>query len=194
MTHLNGVLSAAAEVERFCRRQKWRFCFIGGVAVQRWGAPRFTHDVDLTLLTGLGTEARFADRLLDRFSARMPEARQFALDHRVLLVRTRRGVDVDIALGAFPYEEACVERATVWKAGPRISLTTCSAEDLVINKVFASRDRDWADVETILVRRHNRLDLKLVGKELRGLLRIKDDTESLARFGRLVDAVKKRLR
>ncbi len=26
----------------------WRFCFIGGVAQQRWGEPRLTEDVVLT--------------------------------------------------------------------------------------------------------------------------------------------------
>ena len=44
MKDIAGVLAAAAEVEAFCRRQGWSFCFIGAIAVQRWGAPRFTHD------------------------------------------------------------------------------------------------------------------------------------------------------
>ena len=39
----------------------WRFCFIGGLAVQKWSEPRVTDDVDLTLFTGLGTEAPFID-------------------------------------------------------------------------------------------------------------------------------------
>lgn len=38
MSGVVGVLAAAAEVETFCRRMNWRFCFIGGIAVQRWGA------------------------------------------------------------------------------------------------------------------------------------------------------------
>ena len=37
MIHLPGVLAAAGEVQGFCQRQAWRFCFIGGVALQRWG-------------------------------------------------------------------------------------------------------------------------------------------------------------
>src|SRR5690349_16072830 len=68
MTRPNGVLAAAAEVERFCRRHKWRFCFIGGVAVQRWGEPRFTQDVDFTVLTELGTEEVFIDALLKQYT------------------------------------------------------------------------------------------------------------------------------
>ena len=50
MTGLADVILAAAEVEAFCRDHGWQFCFIGGVAVQRWGMPRFTQDVNLTLM------------------------------------------------------------------------------------------------------------------------------------------------
>jgi hypothetical protein len=49
MIHLPRILAAAGEIQAFCQKQGWRFCFIGGVAVQRWGEPRLTQDVDLTL-------------------------------------------------------------------------------------------------------------------------------------------------
>jgi len=61
MIHLPRVLTAAGEIQQFCQQRDWRFCFIGGVAVQRWGQPRLTQDVDLTLLTGFGGEEKFTD-------------------------------------------------------------------------------------------------------------------------------------
>ena len=64
MIHLPGVLAAAEEVQAFCQEHSWRFCFIGGVVVQRWGNPRLTQDVDLTLLTSFGNEEHFIDPLL----------------------------------------------------------------------------------------------------------------------------------
>lgn len=48
---MNGLFSAAELVQDLCEREGWEFCFIGGLAVQRWGEPRVTRDVDLTLLT-----------------------------------------------------------------------------------------------------------------------------------------------
>lgn len=36
-----------------------QFCFIGGLALLRWGEPRTTRDTNLTLLTGFGGEERF---------------------------------------------------------------------------------------------------------------------------------------
>src|SRR5690349_15334238 len=53
------LFETARQLQAFCDGQAWRSCFIGGVAVQRWGEPRLTRDVDLTLLTGFGGEAPF---------------------------------------------------------------------------------------------------------------------------------------
>ena len=55
---MTGLFEAARQLQAFCDRQGWRSCFIGGIAVQRWGEPRVTRDVDLTLLTGFGGEER----------------------------------------------------------------------------------------------------------------------------------------
>jgi len=183
------VLSAAAEVEAFCRGNGWRFCFIGGIAVQRWGTPRFTQDVDLTLLAEFGDEAKFVDAVLQKFPGRLRNARQFALDHRVLLARTGGGIDLDFALGALPFEEASVARATLWKATDQIALTTCSAEDLVIHKVFASRDRDWSDVEGVLARQFARLNLDHIRRDLPPLLELKEDVESFDKLERMIASV-----
>jgi hypothetical protein len=43
---VNGLFAAAGEVQRLCEDERWRFCFIGGLAVQRWGEARVTRDVD----------------------------------------------------------------------------------------------------------------------------------------------------
>ena len=56
------LLEAAQEIQQFCRNRDWRFCFIGGIAVQRWGEARLTRDADLTVYTGIG------DGLLARLS------------------------------------------------------------------------------------------------------------------------------
>ncbi len=193
MIHLPGVLEAAGQVQRLCERESWRFCFIGGVAVQRWGEPRLTQDVDLTLLTGFGTEEPYVDTLLAALSPRRDDAREFALTHRVLLLRTQAGVDVDIALGAFPFEERSVARASHWAWTRGSSLVTCSAEDLIVHKVFAGRDRDWADVEGILARQHGKLDLNLAHTELEPLLEIKEQEEAMGKLETLIATVARRL-
>jgi hypothetical protein len=193
MIHLPGVLAAAGEVQSFCQAQSWHFCFIGGVALQRWGEPRLTQDVDLTLLTGFGKEEAFVDSLLTEFLPRRPDAREFALSRRVLLIETRQGVGVDAALGALPFEERTVNRASEWTWAAGHSLITCSAEDLVTHKVFAGRDLDWGDVERVLTRQHGKLDLPQIRAELKPLLELKGAPESLDKLERMLATVERRL-
>jgi hypothetical protein len=37
---VNALIQAAADLQAVCVQHDWRFCFIGGLAVQRWGEPR----------------------------------------------------------------------------------------------------------------------------------------------------------
>lgn len=170
---MKPLLAAAAEIQHFLRDAGERFCFIGGVALQRWGEPRFTRDVDLTLLCPYGAEARPVDRLLSAFASRISDGRDFALRSRVLLLRSRSGIPVDVALGALPYEERCVSRASEFDFGDG-ALVTCSAEDLVVLKAFAGRGQDWVDIESILIRRGPSLDWKLIFAELEPLAKVRD--------------------
>jgi hypothetical protein len=179
---MNPIFAAAREMERFCRARGWRFCIIGGLAVQRWGEPRLTRDVDLTLLTGFGSEAAFVDELLRTFRARIPDAREFALRNRVLLLVSSDGIPIDIALGAMPFEEWAVNRATPYRVAPDFEMTTCGAEDLIVFKAFAGRPRDWLDIEGIVTRQGGRLDEALIWRELLPLLALKEDAETEGRL------------
>lgn len=184
---MNPILGAAFEVQRFCRGRGWRFCFIGGIAVQRWGEPRLTQDVDLTVLAGFGSEAGVVDGMLATYRGRLPDARQFALQRRVLLLESESGIPIDVSLGAVPFEERVVERSSPWDIGADEPLATCSAEDLVVLKAFAGRGKDWLDVEGIAARQGERLDSASVLSELAPLLELKEDTHSLERLRAVLD-------
>lgn len=184
---MNPILEAAVEVERIVRATRFRFCFIGGIAIQRWGQPRMTADVDLTVITGFGDEERYVDGLLAALRGRLPDARTFALRHRTLLLVASNGVHVDVSLGAMPFEERSVERASLFMISDRDSITTCSAEDLIVHKAFAGRDKDWGDIRGI-VTRQSRLDQKLIWDELLPLLELRGDAETETRLRRLLSS------
>ncbi len=126
------LLEAAREIDGYCRRQGWRHCIIGGMALLRWGEQRMTKDVDLTLLTGFGGEERYIEALLKDFDPLVADALDFALRNRVLPVRTKAGFKADIALGGLPFEEEAVNRATDYAYADGVVLRVCSAEDLVV--------------------------------------------------------------
>lgn len=176
---IKPVFDAAREIQEFLSRSGYVFCFIGGVALQRWGRPRLTLDVDLTLLVPLGSEAGAVDCVLGDFPSRIPDARNFALQHRVILVKTTAGIPIDIALGALDFEHRCIERASKFDFGPGLTLLTCSAEDLVILKAFAGRGQDWVDIENVLIRQRRILDWRLIVAELKPLLDLRATPENL---------------
>jgi hypothetical protein len=181
---VNEVIHAAAELQAVCESQGWQFCFIGGLALQRWGEPRETTDADMTLLCDFGKEEPFIRILLQHFAGRIPDAGQFAQERRVLLLRSIRGVGLDVALGALPFEELLVQRSSFFDYPPGIPLRTCSAEDLVVLKAFAGRGQDWVDVERIIVRQSGKLDWSYITEQLRPLAELKESPEILDQLDR----------
>jgi hypothetical protein len=184
---MNNVFEAAAEVQRFCEERAWRFCFIGGIAVQRWADPRQTEDADVTLLTGFGGEEKFVDALLSHFQARAQGERETAILRRVLLVSASDGTGIDIALGALPFEERSITRASAWQLDTQLSIVTCSAEDLIVHKAFAARDLDWADVSNIVMRQGRKLNIDQIWEELRPLVALKEEPQILAKLQRIFE-------
>jgi hypothetical protein len=182
---MNGIFEAALEIQTFCQQRRWRSCIIGGIAVIRWGEPQATQDVDVSLLTGFGSEAKYIATILKHFAARRDDAQQFALENRVLLIRASNGVDIDVALAGLPFEEQMIERSSAFPFAPDLSLTTCSAEDLVILKVFAGRPKDWAAVQGVLKRQAEQLDWAYIDERLLPLCELKGEPEAVERLAAL---------
>jgi hypothetical protein len=163
-----ALFEPARQLQEFCDQQGWRSCFIGGIAVLRWGETRVTRDIDLTVLTGFGGEEAVVDGLLRNYAARLPDARAFAIRNRVLLLNTPTGTGIDVSLGALPLEDRVIERASSFAFAPGLELRTCPAEDLII-LLFASRPLDIQDAEGVAIRNRERLDWTYIEEQLRPL-------------------------
>jgi len=174
---VDDLIQAAVEVQGLCQSQDWQFCFIGGLALQRWSDPRETVDVDVSLFAGFGEIERYIDVLLQHFEPRISDAAAFAKERRVLLVRSNKGVGIDVSLAALPYEALVIQRSSYFDYPPGIPLLTCSAEDLVVLKAFAGRAQDWVDVERTIVRQTGKLDWDYIREQLRPLAELKEAPE-----------------
>lgn len=177
---LQELVRAAVRLQDIWQAAGFEFCFIGGLAVQYWGEPRQTGDVDATLWTDFGRERPVIDQLLLDLSPRIADAAQFAMLNRVLLVQEPGGVATDISLAAFPFERDVIDRAelvVVHPSEPPIRL--CSASDLVVLKAFANRPRDWQDIRGVIVRSGAKLSWPLIDVELRVLSDLKEEPEIL---------------
>ena len=128
-------------------------------------------------MTGWGEEESFVESLLGTFESRISDAHEFALAQRVLLLRSRNGHDIDIALGALPFEESMIERAVLLPLSSGIKIPCCTAEDVFIMKAFAGRLRDWADAESIAARQ-DVLNQHYILEQLDPLCELRDDRET----------------
>ncbi|MCX6879836.1 MAG: hypothetical protein NTW21_39435 [Verrucomicrobia bacterium] len=188
---MKDLVEEAAELQVLLEGQGWDFCFIGGLAIQRWSEPRLTKDMDLTLLTGFGAEEPFVDFLLAHYTPRRADAREFALTHRVLLLQTASGIGIDIALAGLPFEESAVRRSILVEYAPGVRLRTCTAEDLIVMKAFADRPQDRIDLRGILVRQGTgNLDWKHIWDHLTPLAEVKESPEILSHLKGLLTAVR----
>ena len=176
------LVESAVALEAALRHAGLSFCFIGGIAVLRWGEVRTTRDLDVTVMADFGKEAVVVDKILHQLTPRVSDAREFALLNRVLLVRDQRGTPIDIALGAMPFEARTVERSSAFEIAPNQWITTCSAEDLVIHKAFAGRDKDSMDIRGILKRNAEWLDWGIIEGELTALVALTEDRTPLERL------------
>lgn len=176
---LNNILQAAVSLGQQLEIFGIPYCVIGGVAVQRWGEPRQTVDVDATLLTGLGRVESAIERLLSQFNSRIDNPHEFAMQNRILLLQSQQGTNIDLSFGALPFEERLIERSSEWTVPRHGIIRTCSAEDLVVLKAFANRPQDWIDVEKVIIRQGQRLNRQLIIEELTPLAELKEDPEIL---------------
>lgn len=183
---LGPVFDAALAAQAACEKIDLKFCVIGGVALQRWGEPRFTADADLSVLVEPGQEDIVASALLERLEARVDNPLDFARRTRVVLLKSTDGVGIDIVLAGLPYEARVIVRSSPWEIDEGTALRTCSAEDLLVMKAFAARDKDWADVTSVLERQGSRLDLDLVREELQPLVAAKEEPEILEQLERRI--------
>jgi hypothetical protein len=179
---VNRQFETAWRVHTFLSARGIPYAIIGGIAVQRWGQPRLTRDVDFTILLPPGGEELALRELVTAFPARIKDAVAFALEHRVLPIEVPDGSEADLSLGLPGYEEHVIARAVPYDLGGGRQVKLCSAEDLIVHKLLAGRPQDLLDVEGIVARQGEALDTAYVRHWLGELSRVADDPELSTRF------------
>lgn len=178
---MNPQIEAALALhEFFSERLKLKYAVIGGIALQFWGEPRFTHDLDVTVQDKLDL-AELVTLATRTFPSRVADPHAFARDTRMLLL-TVADVDVDIAVALRGYEDSLFARARSIELEPGKRISICSAEDLIIHKALSGRPQDLADVQSIIQRQGSKLDVRYVRRWLREFSRGLDDPVILERF------------
>ena len=129
------------------------YMIIGGQAVLFYGEPRLTKDIDITLAANVDDLARVLTAVELANLHPLVDPQEFVAQTMVLPCQdSASGLRVDLIFSFSPYEQQAIERAVRAQVGNTI-VRFASAEDLIIHKIIAGRERDLEDVERILRKR-----------------------------------------
>jgi predicted nucleotidyltransferase len=143
-----------------------RAAIIGGVAASLLGKPRLTKDVDAVVLD-MDAQALIDGGAPFGFVPRIADAVDFARNTRMVLLRFSEGaIDIDLSLGALPFEYEVIDRSSMIDVSPGVSIRVASPEDIIIMKAVAGRGRDIMDIENI-IRANPDLDVERIRRWVR---------------------------
>ena len=181
---MNGQFEAAWQLHSFLTARNIPYVVIGGIAVQRWGEPRLTIDVDLAILLRAGAEEQYLREIVVAFPPRLKDGVAFALEHRVLPIDVPGASPADLSLALPGFEEQAIARAIDYEVGSGRAVRLCTAEDLIVYKCVAGRPQDVLDVEGVIARQGDTLDAAHIRRWLAEFARLTGDAEIAARFDR----------
>ncbi|MBU4220176.1 MAG: nucleotidyltransferase [Euryarchaeota archaeon] len=159
---MNKLEGALKEIQNFLKDRGIPYMIIGGIGNLVWGEPRMTVDIDITVHISDTNERDFIKETGSKFKVLVGNPDEFVKKTRVLPIEITESVKGDIIFTGLEYEKMAIERAVEVEISKNINVRVCTAEDLIIYKAISEREKDWQDIEGILLRRGALLDKKYI--------------------------------
>ncbi len=162
----------------------------GAQAVQVWGLPRLSADVDITASLRGDPSAFVSAMSAAGFDLRVAGVEDFVKRTRVYpFVHRDTGIPVDVVLAGPGLEEGFLERAQPKDLGG-VVVPVIGPEDLVVTKILAGRPKDVEDVKGILRERLEKLDVEHIRRLLDLLEQALGQSDLLPAFERELAAAR----
>jgi hypothetical protein len=154
-----NLLPALTDLKRWWTHVNVGGVVIGGVAISFIAGPRFTEDVDCLVDLDDRDWADFLETGRQfGFFPRIDDPLEFAKKSRVLLLLHRPSeTTVDISVAGIMFEHETIQRGRPPES-PLVDISVATAEDLLVMKAVAQRDKDRVDMAAI-VKAHKNLDV-----------------------------------
>ena len=180
------LLAPLGDLAKWLDATRTQAIVVGGVAVSLLGRPRFTKDIDaLVILAEQEWEAALTAAPMYGLVARIEQPLEFARRTRVLLLRhVESDIDIDIILGALPFEQNAVEHGQTHDV-EGVNVRLPRVEDLLIMKAVAHRPRDMQDIDNLL-KLHPEANTEFVKQWVREFARATAMSDLADDFERLV--------
>ncbi len=181
-----GLATAIGALSQALSTTSKPFMIIGGIAVIARGVPRHTDDVDATIQAeGIELEELLAALANQSIVPRIPDALDFARRRQVLLLRHEPSdTEIEVTLAWLPFEIEALDRAEVVDFGGA-QAPVAAAEDLLVYKAVAFRERDRADIERLLELHADEINLPRVRGIVKQFAEALDEPERLRAFDEL---------
>lgn len=183
----SAVAEALAALNGACSEVSVGWYLFGAQAALLYGAARLTADIDVTVDAGsLPTEDLVAALRRHGVEPRIVDP-SFIKNTRVLpVVHTPTHLPIDVVLGGPGLEQLFLSRASRRDVAGAL-IPVAAAEDLIVMKILAGRDKDLDDVRAILAATGDELDVGQARETLRLLEQALDQGDLLPVLDRLVD-------
>ena len=157
MTREPITIEVMCDVHRILLAHAIPHTFVGGLALNAWGIPRATFDIDLCIVLGPGEQSKLLDALRD-LGWSVDEAYERGWRDAMAGIPIIHAhypaegalIRVDLMVADTPFLQSVVERTTQVDLGPA-AVPVCSAADLLLFKILADREKDRMDVRNILM-------------------------------------------
>jgi hypothetical protein len=169
--NLDDPIETALRVAEALESAGERYALFGGLLLAAYGEPRETRDVDLAVIDVSAAQVRHALEISGLASTVSFEAVIFGglSISRLALV----GGDADTGLNVLDLVQARSARYRAGALGRSVkaplrhgTIQALSADDFVLFKVLATRERDVEDAASVLRRSEPLLDLSLIEREV----------------------------
>lgn len=189
---MNSLKRQLIEAVKLLESLKTDYAVLGGVAVNIYGEPRFTADVDISILLEKDEAGAFIKRArVHGFSPACVNVNAFVNKTGLIPMNfSKHGVKgrCDFIIAENALEKAVFGRSIIRKIGS-VKVKFVSPEDLVIHKIVSLRPHDREDVRGILIRQFGKLDIRYIKNWLAKLDKIDKSIKSLTLFKKLLRSI-----
>lgn len=152
---------ALAAFAELAKRTKLRWYVFGAQAVNLFGYPRATADLDVTVDLGDNSTERFV-RVLERagFAPRFADPDFIAATRVIPVVHAASKLPIDVVLAGPGLEQLFLDEVVTRRLG-RTTIPLIALENLIVTKLIAGRPKDLEDVRELVATAevdHERVD------------------------------------
>ena len=164
------------QIARLLEKQHVPYMVIGGLAVAIWGNPRATIDIDITVWISDDQIENLLKAITQKYKCMVDSPFDFISETSVLPIRSAKDLRIDIIFGALPFEKTAIERAVIIEVG-ETPIKFCTAEDLILLKIFSERSKDLDDIRGIVQFQREKLDYTFLDTRIEELSNLLDRPE-----------------